>query len=145
MKATSLIFYGPLPLTIFTFKYLLYSVYCPQVYKHLLSILHSVMLKQYTVTKTKVNSEINKGVLCSVCTVCVVYCIRWSLQYLDITPKANLYLGKILVNPLKKGSVSQDFRPPVFFHDSDPSRPLIKRLKYFRIRFRFRRDIRSQS
>ena len=29
-----------------------------------------------------------------------------------------------------------------FFHDSNPSRPLINRLKYFRIRFRFRRDIR---
>ena len=29
-----------------------------------------------------------------------------------------------------------------FFHDSNPSRPLINRLKYFRILFRFRRDIR---
>ena len=28
-----------------------------------------------------------------------------------------------------------------FFHDLNPSRPLINRLKYFRIRFRFRRDI----
>ena len=28
-----------------------------------------------------------------------------------------------------------------FFHDSNPSRPLINRLKYFRIWFRFRRDI----
>ena len=44
-----------------------------------------------------------------------------------------------------KGSVSRDFRPPVFFHDSNPSGPLINRLKYFRIRFRFRRNIRSQS
>ena len=25
-----------------------------------------------------------------------------------------------------KGSVSQDFRPPVFFHSSNPSRPLIQ-------------------
>ena len=33
-----------------------------------------------------------------------------------------------------KGGVSQDFRPPVF-----------SKLKYFRIWFRFRRDIRSQS
>ena len=40
-----------------------------------------------------------------------------------------------------KGSVSQDFQP-TFFHDSNPSRPLINRLIYFRIRFRFRRDIR---
>ena len=44
-----------------------------------------------------------------------------------------------------KGSVSRDFRPPFFVHDSNPSRPLINRLKYFRIRCRFRRDIRSQS
>ena len=43
-----------------------------------------------------------------------------------------------------KGSVSHDFRPP-FFHDSNPSRPLMNRLKYSRIRFRFRRDIQSQS
>ena len=28
-----------------------------------------------------------------------------------------------------------------FFHDSNPSGPLINRLKYFQIRFRFRRDI----
>ena len=32
-----------------------------------------------------------------------------------------------------------------FFHDSNPSEPLIYRLKYFPIRFRFHRDIRSQS
>ena len=42
---------------------------------------------------------------------------------------------------LIKGSIQQDFRPPCFFHDSNPSRPLINRLKYFRIGFRFRRDI----
>ena len=40
-----------------------------------------------------------------------------------------------------KGSVSRDFQPP-FFHDSKPSRLLINRLKYFRVRFRFHRDIR---
>ena len=40
-----------------------------------------------------------------------------------------------------KGSVSRDFQPPVFFHDSKPSGPLINRLQYFRIRFRFRQDI----
>ena len=28
-----------------------------------------------------------------------------------------------------------------FYHDSNPSRPLISRLKYLQIRFRFRRDI----
>ena len=40
-----------------------------------------------------------------------------------------------------KGSVSRDFRPSVFFHDSYPSGPLINRVKYFRIRFQFRPDI----
>ena len=40
-----------------------------------------------------------------------------------------------------KGSVSQDFQPP-FFYNSNPSRPLINRLKYFRIQFQFPRDIR---
>ena len=32
-----------------------------------------------------------------------------------------------------------------FFHDLNPSRPLMNRLKYFRILFQFRQDIRSQS
>ena len=36
--------------------------------------------------------------------------------------------------------MSQYFRPP-FFHDSNPSRPLINRLKYFRIWFQFCQDI----
>ena len=31
-----------------------------------------------------------------------------------------------------------------FFHDSNSSGPLINRLKYFRIKFRFHRDIQSQ-
>ena len=39
-----------------------------------------------------------------------------------------------------KGSVSRDFRPP-FFHAWNPSRPLMNRIKYFRIRFQFHRDI----
>ena len=44
-----------------------------------------------------------------------------------------------------KGNVSRDFRPTFFFLDSNPSGPLINRQKYFRIRVRFRREIRSQS
>ena len=36
-----------------------------------------------------------------------------------------------------KGSVTR-FSTFIFFHDSNPSRPLIKRLKYFRIRFRLK-------
>ena len=32
-----------------------------------------------------------------------------------------------------------------FFHDSNPSGPLINRVKYFRIRCRFRRDISSKA
>ena len=38
--------------------------------------------------------------------------------------------------------MSGDIRPPFFFHDSNTSKPLINRLKYFRIRFRFCQDIR---
>ena len=36
--------------------------------------------------------------------------------------------------------MSRDFQPP-FYYDSNPSRPLINRLKYFRTRFRFHQDI----
>ena len=53
---------------------------------------------------------------------------------------STLYELKTLL--VLKRSVSRDFRPPFFSHDSNPSRPLINRLKYFRIRFRFRRDLR---
>ena len=42
-----------------------------------------------------------------------------------------------------KGVCHEIFDP--FFHDSNPSGPLINSLKYFRIRFRFRQDIWSQS
>ena len=49
-------------------------------------------------------------------------------------------------NPyLIKGSVSRDFRPLFLSNDSNPSGPLMNRVNYFRIRFRFRRDILSQS
>ena len=41
-----------------------------------------------------------------------------------------------------KGNVSRDFRPS-FFHDSIPSRPLINRIKYFRIHIR--QDIRRKK
>ena len=45
-----------------------------------------------------------------------------------------------------KWSLSRDFRPPVCsWFEPIYSRPLINRLKYFRIRFRFRRDIRILS
>ena len=44
------------------------------------------------------------------------------------------------VHYIFKGSMSQDFLP-LFFHDSNPSRPPKNRPKYFRIRFRFRQDI----
>ena len=37
------------------------------------------------------------------------------------------------------------FSTSSLFHDSNPSGPLINMLKYFRIEFRLRRDIRSQS
>ena len=44
------------------------------------------------------------------------------------------------IDPIPHCELKGDFRPPVF-HYSNPSEPLINRLKYFRIRFRFRRDI----
>ena len=57
---------------------------------------------------------------------------RLDLLYLDST--AVLYV---------KRSVSRDFGPPFFFMIRPIyCRPLINRLKYFRIWFRFRRDIR---
>jgi hypothetical protein len=40
-----------------------------------------------------------------------------------------------------KETVSRDFRPLVFFHQTIPSRPLIHILKYFRILLRIRLDI----
>ena len=42
---------------------------------------------------------------------------------------------------LFKGGVSRDFRPQFFFHKSNPSGPLINRLKWFFIKIRFREDI----
>jgi hypothetical protein len=41
-----------------------------------------------------------------------------------------------------KGTVARDFLPLVFFHELTPYGPLILTLKYFRIRFRIRGDIR---
>ena len=38
--------------------------------------------------------------------------------------------------------MSRDFGPPVFFHHFNQPGPLTNGLKYFRIWFRFRRDIR---
>ena len=47
-------------------------------------------------------------------------------------------------SPLLKG-VCHEIFDLHFFHDSKLSGPLINRIKYFRIRFRFCRDIQSQS
>ena len=48
------------------------------------------------------------------------------------------YIGEV---PLK-GTVQRDFRPLVFFIISTSLSPLTNGLKYFRIWFRFRQDIR---
>ena len=70
-------------------------------------------------------------------------------RYPQSGPPASINHGQVGIINIKiilhvfKGSVSQDFRPPIF-HVSNPSGPLMNRLNYFRIRFRFRRDIRSQ-
>ena len=53
------------------------------------------------------------------------------------------FLIKLLLSPLK--GVCHEIFDLHFFHYSNPSRPLINRLNYFQIRFRFRRDIRWQS
>jgi hypothetical protein len=46
---------------------------------------------------------------------------------------------------LLKGTVSRDFRPLVFFHQSTPSRALSHRLNPFRIWLRIRRNNRHYS
>ena len=62
------------------------------------------------------------------------------MQYLQCDPPP-LTVGSPRDGHLLKGSVLRDFWAP-FFHDLNPSRPLINMLKYFRIRFRFRWYIR---
>ena len=42
-------------------------------------------------------------------------------------------------------AVCTRFSTPIYLHDSNPSEPLMNRLKYFRIWFWFCRDIQSQS
>ena len=42
-----------------------------------------------------------------------------------------------------KGAVSRDFLTLFFFHESNPSEPLINRLKWFFLKIRFREDIRK--
>ena len=76
-----------------------------------------------------------------------------STQLFDLNPcltPYSLVVGFFVVcrdkNPyLIKGSVSRDFRPLFLSNDSNPSGPLMNRVNYFRIRFRFHRDILSQS
>ena len=50
--------------------------------------------------------------------------------------------GDIFTECMVKGTVQRDFRPLVFFHHSTQPRLLTHGLKYFRILFRFRQDIR---
>jgi hypothetical protein len=49
----------------------------------------------------------------------------------------------IYLSPYVKGTVSRDFRPSAFFHQSTPPRALIHGLKPFRIWLRNRREIRD--
>ena len=65
-------------------------------------------------------------------------------QHLNHLPVFVLFYSPVDILHCLKG-VCHEIFDIHFFHDSNPSRPLINRLKYFRIRFRFRRDIRSQS
>ena len=60
---------------------------------------------------------------------------------LFFTKKINQHHKNYFVLFLLKG-VCHEISTSIFFHDSNPSRRLINRLKYFRIGFRFCRDIR---
>ncbi len=44
-----------------------------------------------------------------------------------------------------KGTVAREFRPLFFFHHPNTPWPRFRLIKYIRIRFRIRRDIRIQS
>ena len=46
--------------------------------------------------------------------------------------------GNSSIVPDLQGAVSRDFLPLFFFHESNPSGPLINRLKYFFLKIRFR-------
>ena len=56
----------------------------------------------------------------------------------------NFHSSFFLLEAMLKG-VCHEIFDLHFFHDSNTSRPLISRLKYLWIRFRFRQDIKSQS
>ena len=67
----------------------------------------------------------------------IYYCIRSSHDWLGFMRRFRTFWK---VRVLK--GVCHEIFDLHFFHDSIPSRPLINRLKYFKIRFRFRQDIR---
>ena len=71
--------------------------------------------------------------------------IRFSLKWLGAVPNSSSCLSAVLRTVPSLKGVCHEIFDLQFFYDSNPSGPLINRLKYFRIRFRFRRDIRSQS
>ena len=89
-------------------------------------------------------------------TVQSMYIIQYTLQLSEISEhfckslcassfKATEATLRLALSSTIKESVSRDFWPQFFYHDSNPSGPLINRVKYFRILLRFRRDIWSQS
>ena len=59
--------------------------------------------------------------------------------------KKNIFFNNLVIQFYSLKGVCHEIFYLHFFHDSNPSRPMIYRLKHFRIRFRFRWDIRSQS
>ena len=88
------------------------------------------------------------------CTSCNSNTYVWAYPYIKQTPYIyictcfNMTWRNIYVCQLRLGCafvpdtvfLLWHFRP-LFFHDWNPSGPLINRLKYFQIRFKFRRNI----
>ena len=64
------------------------------------------------------------------------------MHHIDIRSLTNLETS-VIVRSLKLKGVCHNIFDLHFLHDLNPSGPLINRLKYFLIQFRFRRDIRS--
>ena len=91
------------------------------------------------VKKTKNVSKKLRGVHSTMCIIprrltllCHAHCTPWSRNF------------RTLWSNISRECVTR-ISTSIFFLDSNRSRPLINRPKYFRVMFRFRRNIRSQS
>ncbi len=70
--------------------------------------------------------------------ICTVQYIVFSFHCPNLSTLQTNYLEYYLTNNRfpPKGTVARDFRPLVFFHESNPYEPLIHTIKHFRIRVR---------